>query len=219
MPMLNLPKFFTQCSLAGVGLLANLGCSQIAADASDRTQRPLDGETWGTAEENSTKDSVESTREAPPAPTVTPTPTTTPGVPQSEETSATADVPTAAPQPCEPPDPRPRLPPIYYPDESGATCGYLSPSNEFGLGIPCTAKAGGGHKTPACYNGLICTDELAPLGAQVDGVFHCTRPCIADNECGTGARCCAPKGLPGHPTAGPINFCFINECADDVCDE
>lgn len=213
-------KFSTFCtrrSIAGMGVVAALGCSQMSADSAARTQRPLDGDESGPGDEQTTKDAASSTSGTPP-PTVTPTPTVTPAQSQPGATSEAVDTATAAQDPCEP-DPRPRLPPIYYPDESGATCGSLSPANEFGLGVKCTAKAGGGHKEPRCYNGLICTDELAPLGAQVDGVFHCTRPCIADSECGTGARCCAPKGLPGHPTAGPINFCFINECADDVCDE
>ncbi|MBM4345121.1 MAG: hypothetical protein FJ100_17255 [Deltaproteobacteria bacterium] len=81
----------------------------------------------------------------------------------------------------------------------------------YGVGMPCTAKGG----ECKANEGKAGKDDLAAVlcsATFTDGKqAFCTMPCVADAQCGTGARC---LGDPDNPGAG--KGCVLLTCAGEV---
>lgn len=106
-----------------------------------------------------------------------------------DSSEATASEPT----PC-------RDEPAHPSDPCLAGCG-----NELFVGMACTREGGecSDHQWPEAR---LCTADH-----DDGGLAFCTRPCVVDEDCGTGAMC---VGEPGHPERG--QGCFPIACWDDL---
>jgi hypothetical protein len=76
-------------------------------------------------------------------------------------------------------------------------------ANEVGIGAPCTK---GGKE---CASGLACTQDLDSSASQG---FCMKLGCKTSSECGSGAKCCAPKA-----GGGVFKTCLPQVCKPDDC--
>jgi hypothetical protein len=91
----------------------------------------------------------------------------------------------------------PELPPPSHPCLEGQ-CG-----NEIGVGQPCT-QGSGECSDYATGQAVFCTVDFS----ETD-LWFCTRPCVFDADCGSGAVC---DGDPDDPQAG--KGCVPSHCID-----
>ena len=106
-------------------------------------------------------------------------------------------------------------------DGAKAACKHPTPPLEacqerwcdqpYGVGMPCTAKGG----ECKANDGKAGTDDLAAVmctAAFTAGKeAFCTMPCVADAQCGAGARC---AGDPANPSAG--KGCVLIACVGEA---
>jgi len=91
----------------------------------------------------------------------------------------------------------PELPPPSHPCLEGQ-CG-----NDLGVGQPCT-QGTGECSDYATGQAVFCTIDFS----ETD-LWFCTRPCVFDADCGSGAIC---DGDPDDPQSG--KGCVPTDCAD-----
>lgn len=76
--------------------------------------------------------------------------------------------------------------------------------NEIGVGMTCT-EGGGECNDNGFTNAWLCTHDHDPTAS----LNICTKPCVVDEDCGTGAVC---TGDPDDPDSG--RGCVPAPCAD-----
>ena len=76
--------------------------------------------------------------------------------------------------------------------------------NEIGVGMTCT-EGGGECNDNGFTNAWLCTHDHDPTAS----LNVCTKPCVVDEDCGTGAVC---TGDPADPDSG--RGCVPAACAD-----
>lgn len=64
--------------------------------------------------------------------------------------------------------------------------------NELRVGMPCTRGGGECSDNPKA---ILCTGDFN----QTTDLLYCTKPCVVDEDCGSGAKC---TGDPNKPTSG-----------------